>query len=178
MEYVTNKWVANCCCCFSRTQWYQRRKTLKLCHDEVFERLSNEIDILNFIKASRTLKLFSSVMLRKNQRQLVPYFKSYHIDPDNLKLPENPPPSSVGHLMKNFNPNEDAVDKRILWEITGRKQAGEIFSDESSSDEESEAVNPFLGIGAAMRASLKKEQAQKGLLKVSEKRQAAKNFSV
>jgi hypothetical protein len=41
--------------------------------------------------------------------------------------------------MRRFNPENDAIDKRILYEITGRKGAFEKYSDEgSSSDEESE----------------------------------------
>lgn len=160
MNYLMNKFVSNCCCCFSRTQWYKERQSISKAQAEAFDRLSNEIDILNFIKASRTLKLLTSVMLRKNQRQLVPYFRSYHLDPDNLKLPEIASPKSVGHLMKNFDPKDDAIDKRILYEITKRKEVTEIFSDETSSDEDaSEASNPFLGVGAAMRASMMKSSA-------------------
>jgi hypothetical protein len=136
MDFLTNKFVATFCCCFSRTQWYKERLSKRKSQEEAFDRLSSEIDILNFIKASRTLKLLTSVMLRKNQRQLVPYFSRYHLDPDNLKLPENPPPKSVGHLMKHFDPKDDAIDKRILYEITNRKEETEIFSDETSSDED------------------------------------------
>jgi hypothetical protein len=66
MNYLMNKFVSTFCCCCSRTQWYKERLSKRKAQAEAFDRLSNEIDILNFIKASRTLKLLTSVMLRKN----------------------------------------------------------------------------------------------------------------
>ena len=155
MDYLVNKFVTSCCCCLSRSQWFKERLSKRKAQTEAFDRLSSEIDILNFIKASRTLKLLTSVMLRKNQRQLIPYFRNYHIDPENLTLPEPSPPKSVGHMMEHFDPNDDVIDKRILYEITNRKQREERYSDETSSeDDESEASNPFLGIGVALKNSL------------------------
>lgn len=120
-EYLYTKLVASCCCCFRRTEWYKFRKLRADAHAEVFDRLSNEIDILNFIEASRALKLMTSTLLRTNQRQLVKYFKQYHIDYSRLKVPEQNPSKSIKKLTKHFDPINDAVDKRILYEITGRK---------------------------------------------------------
>ena len=42
------------------------------------------------------------------------------------------------HLVNKFDPDNDAVDKRILYEITGRKGENERYSDEEgdSSDED------------------------------------------
>jgi hypothetical protein len=36
----------------------------------------------------------------------------------------------IDQLTKHFNPVNDAVDKRILYEITGRKEQQDKFSDE------------------------------------------------
>jgi hypothetical protein len=107
---------------------------------EAFGRLEQEIDILNFIEASRLLRLLTSVLLRPNQRQLVKYFKNYHLDLDNLELPKKVPNETLQHLMKRFNPTDDPIDKRILYEITGRKGQNDRFSDEegSSSDEDNQ----------------------------------------
>ena len=140
-EYLYTKLVASCCCCFSRTEWYKFRKLRADAHAEVFDMLSNEIDILNFIEASRALKLMTSTLLRTNQRQLVKYFKQYHIDYSKMKVPGQNPPKSIKKLTKHFDPINDTIDKRILYEITGRKEPHDKFSDEeqdsSSSDDES-----------------------------------------
>lgn len=52
---------------------------------------------------------------------MVPYFKKYHIDPDNFELPHEKQ-IKTGKMMANFNPETDAIDRRILYEITRRKK--------------------------------------------------------
>lgn len=79
-EYLYGWLITTCCCCFKERDWYKFRKLRAEAHDEVFERLSNEIDIFNFINTGRALKLMTSTLLRTNQRHLVKYFKQYHID--------------------------------------------------------------------------------------------------
>jgi len=68
----------------------------------------------------------------------VRYFKAYHLDQDNLELPAKEENQAVRHLVGNFDPDNDVVDKRILYEITGRKGENERYSDEEgdSSDED------------------------------------------
>lgn len=83
-EHIYTSFVASWCCCFRRTEWYKFRKLRAEAHAEVFDRLSNEIDILNFIQASRALKLLTSTLLRTNQRHLIKYFKQFHISYDRL----------------------------------------------------------------------------------------------
>ena len=50
----------------------------------------------------------------------MPYFKSYHIRQNNLhvKKTEEIP---VEKLLEKFNPEEDAVDRRIYYGITNKK---------------------------------------------------------
>jgi hypothetical protein len=129
---VYTSFVASCCCCFRRTAWYKFRKLRAEAHAEVFDRISNEIDILNFIQASRALKLLTSTLLRTNQRHLIKYFKQYHISYDRLQLPEQKPPKSIKKLVQHFDPINDVIDKRILYEITGRKGAYDKFSDDEN----------------------------------------------
>jgi hypothetical protein len=59
-------------------------------------------------------------VLKSHQRELVRFFKNYYIDKDDPKLPECCELKPVSHLMKKFDPDNDVVDKRILYEITGR----------------------------------------------------------
>jgi hypothetical protein len=117
MEHLRDKWLSILCCCFKCTDWYKHRKRKYAGHQEAFNRLGQEIDILNLIKTNRQTKLLTSVMLRSHQRQLVQYFKNYHIDYDDLQAPERREYKSIDHLLKKFDPDTNSVDKRILNEI-------------------------------------------------------------
>jgi hypothetical protein len=44
----------------------------------------------------------------------------------------------VKHLVSNFDPDKDAFDKRILYEITGRKRENESYSDEEGDSSDGE----------------------------------------
>lgn len=58
-------------------------------------------------------------------------------------------------MMKHFDPINDAVDKRILYEITGRHEENERFSDESgnSSDEDNaDKQNINVSFGSNIRS--------------------------
>ena len=89
--------------------------------------------------------------MRTNQRHLVRYFKQYHIDYANMKPPSSKPPKSVKELTEFFNPEEDVIDKRILYEITGRKKDREKFSDEESdSDQEDSGWTGNRSFGSAV----------------------------
>jgi len=166
-EYLYTKLVSSCCCCLKRTEWYKFRKLRAEAHAEVFERLSNEIDIFNFIQASRALKLMTSTLLRTNQRHLIKYFKQYHISYDKLKLPEQKKPKSIKKLTQHFDPINDVVDKRILYEITGRKEAKDKFSDdEQAGSDEDEETSWFRrrSFGSFLNSELKHRESQKLLV--------------
>lgn len=46
-------------------------------------------------------------------------------------------------LVSNFDPDKDAFDKRILYEITGRKYENEVYSDEEGDVSDGEnSENP------------------------------------
>ena len=77
--------------------------------------------------------MVSSVTLRRNQIQLIPWFKTYHIDDNEPILPEPKQLSCFSHLMSRFTPESNDIDKKILFEITGRKKPTNIFQDESST---------------------------------------------
>ena len=90
-------------------------------HEEANDRLDGEIDLLHFIQTSRILKFMTSYSLRRNQRQLVQYFKLYHLDEDSLKLNLTKPPQSTHEMLHNFDPMINTKDHRILFEILNRK---------------------------------------------------------
>ena len=75
------------------------------------------------------------------------YFKHYHIDEDRLELPGKKPQKEVSYLTKHFDPGHDMVDKRILYEITGRRGPRDKFSDEDSENEDPrESFNRSMGL--------------------------------
>ena len=63
----------------------------------------------------------TSYSLRRNQRQLVQYFKRYHLDANALELPKEKPPQSTIEILEKFNPRRNATDHRILFEIISRR---------------------------------------------------------
>ncbi len=131
---VTNIVLTFCCCC-SDKDCYKRRKKRNEAHTQMLERLSSEVDILNFIQTSRTLRLMTSIMLRPNQRQLVPYFRSYQIDKNNPKIKKTRD-IPVKKLLDKFDPVNDSIDRRIYYGITNKKiDPSDKFSDESDDNE-------------------------------------------
>jgi len=72
-------------------------------HNEAVKRLESELDLLNFIDASRVTRFVSQIYMRKNHRRLVRYFRLYHLDPDHLFLPDTRV-MTPEELMKDFNP--------------------------------------------------------------------------
>ena len=80
--------------------------------------------------------------MKRSQKKLVPYFRPYHIDEDNPELPEPKSQEPNSRTLANFNPDTDIIDRKILYEITGRKKdPDEKFSDESSEEEGYESMH-------------------------------------
>ena len=86
-------------------------------HEQANDRLSGEIDLLDFIKTSRILRFITSYSLRRKQRQLVQYFNAYHLDENFLQLPQEKPPQSTFEMLEKFDPKKNKNDHRILFEI-------------------------------------------------------------
>jgi hypothetical protein len=66
LDFLKAKYSMMCCCCCSWCRCYRQRMKVKAGQDEALGRLEQEVDILNFIEASRIVKLLTSVMLRSN----------------------------------------------------------------------------------------------------------------
>jgi len=68
------------------------------------------MDILDLVKGIRIIKFISKLSLKNNQRQLVKYFKDYHIDYLNPEIERIVPPSSIDDLVIDFLPDYDPID--------------------------------------------------------------------
>ena len=72
---------------------------------------------------------------------MVNFFTEYNLDIDEPEIRKKVEPTDLFMLCgeERFRPDEDMVDKRILYEITGRKQEGDhLISDTESEEEEEE----------------------------------------
>lgn len=79
--------------------------------------------------------------MRRNQRQMVKFFKDYRIDLQHPDVGDNDPPIfDCRRLLMNFDPEHNDMDKRILFKITGRRSAYDRYS----SDEDEEYRKQFL----------------------------------
>jgi len=83
----------------------------------------------------------SKLYLSAKQRSMVRFFKEYHIDADHPKLEiKKSSIPNINKLLEDFNPEENFIDRRILYEITGRKTNEHEFTDSSFSDDEDSDV--------------------------------------
>lgn len=138
MDFLGFKLALVFCCCCRKKGWYISKELRYKAHKEATDRLAGEMDLLDLIKTGRITKFLSQFQIRRNQRQLVHYFRNYHIKDDNLHLPPVKPPKSVEQMLRSFDKN-DKTDMRILYEITGRKPED---VDMSSKDSDEESDNP------------------------------------
>lgn len=68
-------------------------------HENAIDRLQVEMDILDLIKGIRIIKFMSRLSLKNNQRQLVKYFKDYHIDFHDPNIETFAPTISIDDLV-------------------------------------------------------------------------------
>ena len=121
-QYVINT-IISCCFCARCCECYKRRKAWVKKYDQISERYNKETDILHVIRLNRIMKFMSEIQMHKNQRSMIKYFAEYQLDEDNLEIPEKKELTTIKELCgkDKFKPEEDMVDKRILYSITGRK---------------------------------------------------------
>jgi len=67
------------------------------------------------------LKFLSKAQLASNQRGLVNYFRDYYIDDESFELKETKEMAVEKLIGPKFDPENDKIDKRILYEVTGRR---------------------------------------------------------
>ena len=60
-------------------EWYKKRVKNYEVNSEIEEGLASQMDIVEMIKWNRVFKFLTIVSLRKNQAQLVKYFRDYSL---------------------------------------------------------------------------------------------------
>ena len=77
-------------CCLNEDQ-----KNKFEAHKAATGRLANEMDVLDLINAARISKFIAQLSMKRNNRQMIKYFKPYHVCAHNPNLPEAAPPLSI-----------------------------------------------------------------------------------
>ena len=81
-------------------------------------------------------------LTKKRQRKSVQYFMKYVIDHHEVKEEALAVHSMTAEqLIDGFDPLNDQVDRRILYEITGRKLNQEDYWDDSDQDPDNDPHN-------------------------------------
>ena len=94
--------------------------------------MQQEIDLESLIYNMRVLKMIIRAVTKKRQRKAVQYFKRFVVN-DDKEVEQD----MVSHnmtaeqLIDGFDALSDNYDKRILYEITGRKLNQEDYWDDS-----------------------------------------------
>ena len=66
---------------------------------------------------------------------MVPSFKEYNLDDQLLVEPHcSKPPSNIFSVLQKFDPCEDDIDRRVLYEITGTPISNDKYWDTSDED--------------------------------------------
>ena len=75
---------------------------------------------------------------KKRQRQSVKYFMRYLIEDGEQAKESNLFYNNMTaeHMIENFDAANDQIDKRILFELTGRKLDPEDYWDDSDQDQD------------------------------------------
>ena len=116
---------------------YKRRQKRHEVHENAKERLSTETDIVQIVELLRQSLFLTRIALKRHQKKLIPSFRYYNLNDHNLIEPHFlKPPSDIFSVLSKFEPGEDEVDRRILYEITGTKISGDKFADSSDDNEE------------------------------------------
>lgn len=136
---------SSCCCCKKYCSTRCKRhldshKKMQVAQ----ERLDAEYDIVNMLLLNRITRLLHKTNLSKRQRKTLTFSHKYVISasdvsragqPDLVKKSEESA-QAVDQLLDGFNPEVDAVDRRLLFEITGRELEEGEFAEDDSSDEQ------------------------------------------
>ena len=91
--------------------------------------------LVSYVRISR---LMAYLQLTRGQRLLVQYFRRHTIDKADLKKSHIYRGLETDQILKDLNPRDNKVDKRILFELTGIKVNEDDYNDDSEFEDEPE----------------------------------------
>ena len=109
------------CCCCKQKEWYKIKQTNHKKNEAIQDALSAQLDIIDMLRWFRIFKFVSIVSLRKNQAQLVKYFKAYCLEDEDSKIEDviSQKDLELDNLMRGFDPRSDRTDRIMLYMLTG-----------------------------------------------------------
>ena len=100
--------------------------------------LYKEIDMEYFIVQFRVLKMIMRAITKKRQRNAVKYFERYLIEDGEEPKDDHlfNDGMAAEQMVDSFDAVNDKIDKRLLYELTGRKLDPEDYFDDSGEDQD------------------------------------------
>ena len=135
-----------CCCfrtCCNRNLWIRKGTAKYLKFQLALERLSKEGDIQYIIEMNRISSLLHRINFLGRQRLAVRYSHRYVISDKDIKKAEKEKPQAFvdddpntidKKVLEGFDPINNQLDRRMLFEVTGMRLHSDEFNDNSSSD--------------------------------------------
>ena len=146
-----------CCECLkrgcSRKPCFKNRLNKYEKFQIALDRLSKEHDIQRMIALNRITKIVHKVNFLTRQRIAINFAKRYVISDQDIKQEEKllnhdilegkSAEEIAEYVLQDFDPDNQVVDRRIFYEITGMRIFADEFSDEDSdsSDEVSQTIS-------------------------------------
>ena len=127
-------------------------------------KLTTELDLIEFVDKARQMHFLKRVSMNVRQRASLSYFRRYTIKGEDFqRLVVNAARKSyvktsrvaAERVVEECIPDEDMIDRRIVYEMTGRRLDHNDFRDESSDEVEAGGdivisdVDPSLDIDTA-----------------------------
>lgn len=124
---TTSRLLRYFCCCLRGRPYYDKMTKNDEMNTEIEDGLAANMDIIDILRWFRIFKLVSILTLRKNQAQLVKYFRDYSLQENSScgrkiesSVSEHAKELELADLMKDFKPDENYTDKVLLFMLTGQ----------------------------------------------------------
>ena len=95
----------------------------------------------------RISRFLAKLKLTRRQRLTIEFFKRYSVemkdvDKNSFSLKETKKGMSIETMINGLEPEHDAADRRLLFDVTGIKLDENDYQDESSLDEDDDLEPP------------------------------------
>ena len=116
--------------------------------DLAVQKMQHEMSVMTYIRASRIAHLASKTFFNRRQRMSTQYFRRYAIRSEDLAKDENPKNMrefDEDRVISECDYNNNKLDRRILYELTGEKLEEDDYLDETSESEREDIPALVLG---------------------------------
>ena len=109
--------------------------------DAARKKLHAEFDFEHIVQVLRISRFLAQLQLTRRQRLTVEFFRKYAVLPKDIKRLRDGKEKhvrglSVDSIVKGLHPHDNAIDRRILFELAGVRLDEDEFREESSFESE------------------------------------------